>query len=108
MDNFIPMPTRPLSYAQVAGSMPKTLDHATHAFIRRDGHVAPLSPLYEGPYRILARSSKTDTLASGKKSEINSIDRIKPYLGAPVEADPPKRGRPPAAPPATPAAPPTP
>ncbi len=32
------------------------LASATHVLVRRDGHVPPLAPLYDGPYKVLQRS----------------------------------------------------
>ena len=69
----------------------------SHVFVRRDGHVPPLSPLYTGPFLVLHRSSKTFQLQVGTKSDNVSVDRLKPCLSsAPVvPQQPPTRGRPP-------------
>jgi transposase InsO family protein len=48
-----PLPTRPLSYAQVAKSVPQQLRTAVFVYIRRGGVVPPLPPLYHGPFKVL-------------------------------------------------------
>ena len=51
-------------------------------FIPKDGHVAPLAPLYEGPYKVLCRSLKTFQLQVGKREEVVSVHRLKPAFTA--------------------------
>ena len=65
-------------------------------FIRKDGHVAPLAPLYEGPYKVLSHSLKTFQLQVGKRVEVVSIQRLKPAFKAEDETpvEPPCQGRP--------------
>ena len=65
-------------------------------FVRRDGHVPPLEPLYTGPFKVLKREEKTFTIQVGTKTEVVSVDRLKPVLSdGPVEVQlPPRRGRP--------------
>ena len=72
------------------------------------GHVAPLAPLYEGPYKVLSRSLKTFQLQVGKRVEVVSVQRLKPAFTADDEApvEPPRRGRPPRQPPPVPPDPP--
>ena len=72
------------------------------------GHVAPLAPLYEGPYKVLARSLKTIQIQVGKRVEMVSVQRLKPAFTADDEApvEPPRRGRPPRQPPPVPPDPP--
>ncbi len=36
--------------------LPDDLAHAPMIFVRRDGHVPPLQPLYDGPYTVIRRS----------------------------------------------------
>jgi hypothetical protein len=92
-----PPPTRPLTYAQAAASAPNLLDAADYVYIRRGGVVPPLQPLYLGPYRVLEKARKFFKLQIGGRTEVVSVDRLKPHRGlAPVEpASPPVRGRPP-------------
>jgi hypothetical protein len=73
-------------------------------FVRRDGHRPPLSPAYEGPYKVLQRSRHTFKLQMGSRTEVVSVHRLKPAATPPdaLPALPARRGRPPAAPPAAP------
>lgn len=68
----------------------------THVFVRRDGHVPPLEPLYAGPYEVLRRDKAVFLLKIGSKEDTVSIERLKPCLSSTaVEAgQPPRRGRP--------------
>ncbi len=52
-----PLPTRQLSCAEAA-SGPQQLQEAEFMYVRRGGVVPPMSPLYQGPYRVLERSQK--------------------------------------------------
>jgi hypothetical protein len=49
--------------------------------------VPPLSPLYQGPYKVLDRREKFFKLEVGGQPEVISVDRLKPHLGT-------QRGRP--------------
>ena len=69
-------------------------------FIHKDGHVAPLAPLYEGPYKVLSSSLKTFQLQVGKRVEVVSVQRLKPAFTANDAA--PHQGRPPRQPPPVP------
>ncbi len=70
-------------------------------FVRRDGHVPPLQPLYDGPYAVVRRSLHYFTLRIGDK--VDKVDkvstlRLKPCTDpAAPPALPRARGRPPAA-----------
>ena len=55
-------------------------------FILKDGHVAPLAPLYEGPYKVLSCSLKTFQLQVGKRVEVVSVQHLKPAFTADDEA----------------------
>ena len=72
------------------------LQQAEFVYVRKGGIVPPLSPLYQGPYRILDRREKFFKLEVRGRPEVVSIDWLKPHLGtAPVTAaSPPQRGRP--------------
>lgn len=54
------------------------LSAATHVFLRIDAVRRPLHPPYEGPYRIISRTSKTITIEKNGKNECVTIDRVKP------------------------------
>ena len=53
-----PPPSRPLSYAQMAAKPPAALLSAAFVYVRKGGTIPPLSPLYSGPYRVLAPARK--------------------------------------------------
>jgi hypothetical protein len=75
--------------------LPDDLTRASTVFVRRDGHVPPLQPLYDGPYAVVHRSLHHFTLRIGDKV---STLRLKPCTDpAAPPALPRVRGRPPAA-----------
>ncbi len=88
-----PLPSRPLSYAQMAAKPAAVLLSAAFVYVRKGGTVLPLSLLYSGPYKVLASGPKVFRLQVG---ETVSIDCLKPHQGAaPVQlAQPPSRGWP--------------
>jgi len=90
-----PLPTRPLSYAEVASGLQR-LQQADYVYVRKGGVSTPLSQLYHGPYRVKEKQAKFFKITMGGRDEIVSVDRLKPHLGtAPVNAaSPPPRGRP--------------
>jgi hypothetical protein len=91
-----PPPSRPISYAEMATKPPAALLTAAYVYVRKGGPNTPLSPLYSGPYRVLSSGPKVFKLRVGERTEVVSIDRLKPHRGAaPVQpAQPPTRGRP--------------
>ena len=94
MCKFQPRLTGPCT---VKEHVPEEIRSATHVYVRRDGHVPPLSALYEGPFLVLSKRDKTFVLKKGQMAEAVSIDRLKPHLGssAPDVQVPARRGRPP-------------
>jgi hypothetical protein len=72
---------------------------AQYVYIKRGPAASSLSPLYTGPYKVVERGQKYFRLDVGGRSEAVSVDRLKPHLGdSPLQpAQPPRRGRPPAA-----------
>ena len=50
----------------------------SHVWIRRDGHVKLLTPLYDGPFLVLSRTEKTFTLQVGTRMQVVSVDHLKP------------------------------
>ena len=65
--------------------------------VRHTAAAPPLTPLYDGPYLVTARAPTHFTLQVGNRTEIVTIDRLKPAFlptGTPP-AEPPRRGRPP-------------
>ena len=105
-------PTPPCHNTPTADTLPEVtpeeLSSCPMVFIRKDGHVAPLAPLCEGPYKVLAFSLKTFQLQVGKRVVVVSVQRPKPAFTADDEApvEPPRRGRPPRQPPLVPPDPP--
>ncbi len=90
-----PLATRPLTYAKTASGL-QSLQRAEFVYVPKGGTVLPLSPLYQGPYKVLGRWEKFFKLEVGGQPEVISVDRLNPHLWtAPVSAaSPPQRGRP--------------
>uniref|UniRef100_A0A5S6QS23 Integrase catalytic domain-containing protein n=1 Tax=Trichuris muris TaxID=70415 RepID=A0A5S6QS23_TRIMR len=78
-----PTPSRPP--AQRYWHIPRTLPTATLVFLRVDAHRPFLSPAYEGPYPVTARTEKTITLTRNGKVEVVSIDQVKPAFLSPMD-----------------------
>ena len=93
-------PTPPCHNTPAAHTLPEVtpaeLSACPMVFICKDGHYAPLAPLYEGPYKVLSHSPKTFQLQVGKRVEVVSVQCLKPAFTADNEApvEPPRRGRP--------------
>ena len=92
------VPTRPLTYAEVACKPLQQLMSSSFVFIRKgEFNVPALSPLYTGPFKVLSKGPKSFVLDLGGRHESVSVDRLKPYLGGddvqPARAPP--MGRPP-------------
>jgi hypothetical protein len=77
--------------------LPDALASAPTVFVRRDGHIPPLQPLYDGPYTVIRRSLHHFTLRIGDKEDKVSNLRFKPCTDPTALAKPRVRGRPPAA-----------
>jgi len=90
------IPTRKISGPEPTTSPPASLSSAAFVFVRKGAPGQPLSPLYDGPYRVAARGPKVFTLDLGGRLEKVSVDRLKACLAQEVTpVDPPRRGRPP-------------
>ena len=91
------IPTRPPSASPGLSSLPDSLATADFVYIRYSGVSKPLTPAYSGPYAVLEQSSKSFKVDLGGRTDIISVDRLKPHLGtAPLlPASAPRRGRPP-------------
>ena len=89
-------PTNHHNKLSLPSYIPNDLNKARFVFIRRDGHIPPLSPLYDGPYKVVERLEKSFRLQIGSTTDLVSIDRLKPYrtLLPVTPAQPAKRGRP--------------
>ena len=70
---------RPLSSA-VPG-VPLPLVDVSHVFVRVDAVKKPLSRPYEGPFRVLERTSKTFVISRAGKAWTVSVNRLKPARG---------------------------
>ncbi len=74
------------------------LARAPTVFVRRDSHVPPLQPLYDGPYAVICRSLHQFTLRIGDKEDKVSTLRLKPCTDPTAPPALPRvQGRPPAA-----------
>jgi len=92
-----PPQTRPATYAAAAAAPSAALMAAQFVYVRRGGTIPPLEPLYLGPYQVLDNGPKVFRIAVGGKTEVVSVDRLKPHLGASAvtPSRPAARGRPP-------------
>jgi hypothetical protein len=78
--------------------LPDDLARATMVFVRCDGHVPPLQPLYDSPYAVIRRSLHHFTLRIGDKVDKVSTLRLKPCTDPAAQPALPRvRGCPPAA-----------
>ena len=96
MAELRPTPTAPHQPAEPRPTrIPEDLRTCPMVFVRQDGHRAPLSARYDGPYQVLARRDKFFRLQLGDREDTMAIDRLKPST---LEQDtppaqPPRRGR---------------
>nr|VZI03512.1 unnamed protein product [Spirometra erinaceieuropaei] len=82
MRSLSPVPPRtPMTESYVE----KDLDKCTHVFVRCDRVRQPLESPYEGPFRVLARNTKTFRILRNDKEDVVSVDRVK----AAVAEEPP-------------------
>ena len=75
------------------------LPPSRHVFVRRDGQRAPLTPAYDGPFKVVKQTDKVVTILKGCTTDTISTERCKPAIveeGVAMQ-QPPRRGRPPAA-----------
>ena len=72
--------TRPLGGPPPVSAPPPALSSEDFVFIKREAPGPPLSPLYDSPYRVLARGPKVFTLELGGRQERVTVDRLKPCL----------------------------
>jgi hypothetical protein len=90
-----PPPTRHNS-APAPSTLPEELLLACFILVRRDGAQLPLSPIYDGPYRVLERSTHFFLLEMGERTDKVCTLRLK-AARTPADtepAKPPRRGRP--------------
>ncbi|CAH8552923.1 unnamed protein product [Schistosoma margrebowiei] len=78
MSKLKPINTREQSRAVY---VPKDLSNCTHVWIRCDKIKSPLSPPFEGPFKVVSRKSKYFVIEKHGNIDTISIDRLKPaYL----------------------------
>jgi hypothetical protein len=65
---------------QAPEDLPADLLCAEAVLVRRDDHVPPLEPLYNGPYRVLTRSRDFFQFQMGGGTDTVSTSRLKPCL----------------------------
>ena len=92
-----PLPTRHADVDPPTGP-PRALATAELVYVKRGGTLPPLTPPYVGPYKILEKGPKVFKLQVGSRTEVVTVDRLKPHTGPTPTAlaAPPRRGRPPA------------
>ena len=56
----------------------KEIETCTHVFLRRIAIAPPLTALYDGPYKLVARSGRVMKILMKGKVETVSLDRVKP------------------------------
>lgn len=56
----------------------KDLATCTHVFVRNDTVRSPLTPPYDGPFKVIQRDSKHFTIQMPLRTTVVSIDRLKP------------------------------
>jgi hypothetical protein len=76
-----PPPTRPLSYAAAANTLPSHLARAEHVYVHVGSQQKPLAAPYAGPYLVVSKGAKTFTIQVGQRQEIVSVDQLKPHTG---------------------------
>jgi hypothetical protein len=95
--NVSPPPTRPVSYAAAANTLPAHLAQADHVHVHVGGQQRPLAAPYGGPYLVVSKGAKTFTIQVGQRQETISVACLKAHTGlgpvSPAEAA--SRGRPP-------------
>ena len=92
-------PRPPVPHGTKPSSVPNALADSRFVFVRRDSHRPPLTPPYEGPYKVLVHGNKSFVLDYGTRQDSVSIDRLKPAFVDPMTpieaAKRAPRGRPP-------------
>jgi hypothetical protein len=92
------IPLRPRTYAEVTHGPVNKLADASFVYVRRGPAAGPLAPLFDGPFRVLAKSEKVFCVQMGSREEVIIVDRLKAYEadGPPSEVAVPRRvaGRP--------------
>jgi hypothetical protein len=103
-----PLPPARHNAAPAPSTLPEELLLAHFVLVHRDGAQPPLSPIYNGPYRVLEWSTHFFFLEMGDRTDKVSTLRLKaawtpadtepakpPLMGRPIELAPPVRAPPP-------------
>ena len=74
--------------------LPPALLTAEFDFVREDASIPSLAPFYPGPFLVLERKDKFFHLQLGSRTDVVSVDRLKPAFSEdPIQAaSPPARG----------------
>uniref|UniRef100_A0A5S6QRQ4 Integrase catalytic domain-containing protein n=1 Tax=Trichuris muris TaxID=70415 RepID=A0A5S6QRQ4_TRIMR len=75
-DSVRPAPTRMPRSAK--WFVPRQLETCSHVLLRNDATRPPLTPTYDGPFLVTARTGKTMTILINDKLKTVSLDRVKP------------------------------
>ncbi|CAE1236829.1 unnamed protein product [Acanthosepion pharaonis] len=80
----------PLRQSSPTIHVPQQLQDCEFIFVRNDAVKKPLTPTYQGPFKVLKGSEKHLTIDRGSRTDSISIDRVKPaFLGkSPRETEP--------------------
>ncbi|KAI0224380.1 hypothetical protein LSAT2_024609, partial [Lamellibrachia satsuma] len=62
-------PRPPVPHGTRPSSVPATLANSSYVFVPRDSHRPPLTPPYEGPYKVLTHGDKTFLLEYGNRQD---------------------------------------
>ena len=76
VQSLTPVPTS--AHGTPPAAPPTSLNNAQFDFVRRDSHHPQLQQPYEGPFAVLEVGVKMFKLAVGNRTEVVSIDRLKP------------------------------
>ena len=77
-------PRPPVPHGTKPSSVPTALAGSRFVFVRRDSHHPPLTPPYEGPYKVMVHGDKSFVLDYGTRQDSVSIDRLKPAFVDPM------------------------
>jgi cleavage and polyadenylation specificity factor subunit 1 len=79
------LPPAPLFHGGSPSFVPNNLSATGYVFVRRDSHKGPLQRPYTGPFKILRTNSKFFTVLVNGKSDVISVDRLKPaFVSSPL------------------------
>ena len=63
--------------------LPPSLQTAKFVFVRKDCVLGPLDTPYDGPFYVIAPGPKTFLIERNNRTELISIDRLKPVYSEP-------------------------